>query len=51
VIGWIPLVFLLLIAGLTGAKPQTIGDLPAPPSRNVDVEDVVPGLEDEAARP
>ncbi|VXB40165.1 conserved membrane hypothetical protein [Luteimonas sp. 9C] len=51
VIGWIPLVLLLLIAGLTGAKPQTLGDLPAPPSRNVDVEDVVPGLEDGAARP
>lgn len=44
IIGWVPLVLLLLIAGLTGAKPQTLGDLPAPPSRNVDVEDVVPGL-------
>jgi protoporphyrinogen IX oxidase len=51
VIGWIPLVLLLLIAGLTGAKPQTLGDLPAPPSRAVDTTDVVPGLEDEAARP
>lgn len=48
VIGWVPLVLLLAIAALTGAKPQTLGDLPAPPSRPVDAEDLVPGLGDEA---
>lgn len=31
VIGWVPLVLLLSIAALTGAKPRTIGDLPPPP--------------------
>lgn len=30
-LGWIPLVLLLAIAALTGAKPETAGDLPAPP--------------------
>ncbi|MBB3342357.1 CopD family protein [Luteimonas sp. RC10] len=30
-IGWVPLVLLLSIAALTGAKPRTIGDLPPPP--------------------
>ncbi|NYZ61214.1 CopD family protein [Luteimonas deserti] len=46
VIGWVPLVMLLLIAGLTGAKPSTLGDLPPPPSGPVDAEELVPGLED-----
>jgi protoporphyrinogen IX oxidase len=31
-LGWIPLALLLAIAALTGAKPQTAGDLPPPPS-------------------
>ncbi|MDH5824795.1 CopD family protein [Luteimonas sp. RD2P54] len=31
VAGWVPLALLLGIAALTGAKPQTAGDLPAPP--------------------
>ncbi|MEN4902647.1 CopD family protein [Luteimonas sp. TWI1416] len=30
-IGWVPLVLLLSIAALTGAKPRTVGDLPPPP--------------------
>ncbi|WP_052773031.1 CopD family protein [Luteimonas sp. FCS-9] len=30
-IGWVPLLLLLLIAALTGAKPLTLGDLPPPP--------------------
>lgn len=49
-IGWIPLVLLLVIAGLTGAKPRTLGDLPAPPARAVDVEDTVPGIGRDAPR-
>lgn len=32
-LGWTPLVLLLAIAALTGAKPDTVGDLPPPPSR------------------
>ena len=31
VAGWVPLVLLLALAAITGAKPQTFGDLPAPP--------------------
>lgn len=31
IVGWAPLVLLLTIAALTGAKPRTVGDLPAPP--------------------
>lgn len=31
VAGWIPLLLLLALAALTGAKPRTFGDLPAPP--------------------
>ncbi|UNK42744.1 CopD family protein [Luteimonas sp. S4-F44] len=34
-IGWVPLVLLLSIAALTGAKPRTIGDLPPPPQASV----------------
>ncbi len=30
-LGWAPLLVLLLVAALTGAKPQTLGDLPPPP--------------------
>lgn len=30
-IGWLPLVLLLAIAALTGAKPDTFGTLPPPP--------------------
>lgn len=29
--GWVPLLLLLALAALTGAKPRTFGDLPAPP--------------------
>lgn len=46
IVGWVPLVLLLVIAAITGAKPQTLGDLPAPPSRAVDVEELVPGLDE-----
>ena len=45
-IGWVPLVFLLLIAGLTGAKPLTLGNLPAPLMGPVEAEEIVPGLEE-----
>ena len=31
VLGWAPLVLVLAIAALTGAKPETVGDLPPPP--------------------
>lgn len=31
-LGWLPLVLILAIAGLTGAKPGTLGPLPAPPT-------------------
>ncbi|ADV27258.1 Uncharacterized protein family UPF0093 [Pseudoxanthomonas suwonensis 11-1] len=31
VVGWIPLLLLMALAALTGAKPRTFGDLPAPP--------------------
>lgn len=31
VLGWVPLVLLLAIAGLTAGKLQTVGDLPPPP--------------------
>lgn len=30
-LGWMPLVLLLAVAALTGAKPQTVPPLPAPP--------------------
>lgn len=30
-LGWAPLAIVLAIAALTGAKPLTVGDLPAPP--------------------
>lgn len=30
-LGWAPLLLLLAIAALTGAKPPTVGDLPPPP--------------------
>jgi len=33
-IGWLPLILLLAIAALTGAKPETFGDLPPPPSQD-----------------
>ncbi len=45
-VGWVPLVFLLGIAALTGAKPSTVGDLPPPPSQRADSDELVPGLED-----
>lgn len=32
-LGWTPLVLLLAIAALTGAKPPTAGDLPPPPTQ------------------
>lgn len=32
VLGWVPLVLLLAIAGLTAGKLQTVGDLPPPPA-------------------
>ena len=31
VIGWTPLLIVLAVAALTGAKPATVGDLPPPP--------------------
>ncbi|MGY1458797.1 MULTISPECIES: CopD family protein [unclassified Luteimonas] len=31
-LGWAPLFIVLAVAGLTGAKPETVGDLPPPPS-------------------
>ena len=31
-IGWLPLILLLAIAALTGAKPDTFGGLPPPPT-------------------
>lgn len=31
-LGWTPLVLLLAIAALTGAKPPTVGNLPPPPT-------------------
>lgn len=31
VVGWVPLLLLLALAALTGAKPRTFGELPAPP--------------------
>ena len=31
VLGWAPLLVLLAVAALTGAKPPTVGDLPPPP--------------------
>jgi len=31
-LGWAPLVLVLGIAALTGAKPQTVGSLPPPPA-------------------
>ncbi|MEN1929632.1 CopD family protein [Luteimonas sp. MJ250] len=31
VLGWAPLVIVLAVAALTGAKPATVGDLPPPP--------------------
>nr|WP_255682208.1 CopD family protein [Luteimonas sp. BDR2-5] len=43
-IGWVPLVLLLGIAALTGAKPASIGDLPPPPSHVTD-DEALPGLE------
>jgi len=46
VIGWVPLLLLLTIAGITGAKPLTLGNLPAPPSGAADAEELVPGLEE-----
>ena len=46
VIGWVPLLLLLLIAAVTGAKPLTLGNLPAPPSGVPEVEERVPGLEE-----
>lgn len=30
-LGWAPLLVLLAVAALTGAKPRTVGDLPPPP--------------------
>ena len=30
-LGWAPLLVLLAVAALTGAKPHTVGDLPPPP--------------------
>jgi|GEM_PF-275188 len=30
VLGWVPLLLLLAIAALTGAKPRSVGDLPPP---------------------
>jgi len=33
VLGWVPLVLLLAIAGLTAAKPDTLPSLPAPPQQ------------------
>ncbi len=30
--GWVPLLLLLAVAALTGAKPETAGNLPPPPS-------------------
>ena len=38
VLGWVPLVLLLVIAAITGAKPRTIGDLPPPPMHEVNRE-------------
>jgi protoporphyrinogen IX oxidase len=32
--GWTPLLLLLAVAGLTGAKPGSVGDLPEPPARS-----------------
>lgn len=32
VAGWMPLLLLLAIVALTAAKPQTVGDLPPPPT-------------------
>lgn len=32
-LGWVPFVLILAIAGLTGAKPDTAGELPPPPVR------------------
>ena len=32
-LGWIPLALILAIAALTGAKPDTAGDLPPPPAQ------------------
>ena len=46
VIGWVPLLLLLLIAAVTGGKPLTLGNLPAPPSGVPEVEERVPGLEE-----
>ena len=40
------LLLLLLIAAVTGAKPLTLGNLPAPPSGVPEVEERVPGLEE-----
>ena len=31
-LGWTPLILLLAIAGLTGAKPRSAGELPPPPA-------------------
>lgn len=31
IVGWLPLLLLLALAALTGAKPHTFGDLPPPP--------------------
>ncbi len=30
-VGWVPLLLLLALAALTGAKPRTFGELPVPP--------------------
>ncbi len=32
-LGWVPFVLIIAIAGLTGAKPDTAGELPPPPVR------------------
>lgn len=36
IFGWLPLAMVLAIAALTGAKPRTLGDLPAPPGASVE---------------
>lgn len=36
VLGWAPLLVLLCVAALTGAKPQTVGTLPPPPGASAD---------------
>lgn len=38
-LGGVPLVLLLAIAAITGAKPRTLGDLPPPPVHEVNRDD------------